>query len=54
MDDADNYFRIGRQGAVVQTINLIVATLVYLPFVKIQDNIFCEEEDAQKGLADEI
>ena len=43
----------GWQGAAVQTVNLIVATFVYLPFVRIQDNIFCEEEDAQKGLDDE-
>lgn len=44
----------GWQGAVVQTINLIVSTLVYLPFVKRQDNIFLEEEEAQKGIDDEI
>ena len=44
----------GWQGAVVQLINLIVATLVYLPFVKIQDRILCEEEEAQKGLEDEF
>ena len=44
----------GWQGAVVQTVNLIVATLIYLPFVKMQDNIFCEEEEAEKGLEDEV
>ena len=44
----------GWQGAVVQLVNLLVATLIYLPFVRIQDNIFCEEEDAQKGLSDEF
>lgn len=43
----------GWQGAVVQTVNLIVATLIYLPFVKMYDRILIEEEDAQKGLADE-
>ncbi len=44
----------GWQGAAVQTVNLIVATLIYLPFVKMYDKILIEEEDAQKGLADEI
>ncbi len=44
----------GWQGAVIQLINLIVATLVYLPFVKMQDNIFCEDEAAQTGLDDEF
>jgi PTS system cellobiose-specific IIC component len=43
----------GWQGAVVQTVNLIVATLIYLPFVKMYDKILIEEEDAQKGLDDE-
>ncbi len=43
----------GWQGAIIQIINLIVATLVYLPFVKLYDKVLLEEEDAQKGLADE-
>ena len=44
----------GWQGAAVQLVNLIVSTLIYLPFVKIQDNIFLEEEESQKGFSDEI
>lgn len=44
----------GWQGAVVQLVNLIVSVLVYLPFVRMQDNIFIEEEEAQKGIADEV
>ncbi len=44
----------GWQGAIIQLINLIVATIVYLPFVKMQDRILCEEEEAQKGLEDEF
>lgn len=34
----------GWQGGVVQIINLLMAVLVYLPFVKAQDNVMCEEE----------
>jgi PTS system cellobiose-specific IIC component len=44
----------GWQGAIIQIVNLIVATLVYLPFIKSYDKILLEEEDAQKGLEDEI
>ena len=44
----------GWQGAVVQLVNLIVSALIYLPFVKMQDNIFLEEEEAQKGFEDEL
>lgn len=44
----------GWKGAAVQLLNLIVSALVYLPFVKIQDKIFLEEEEAQKGIEDEI
>ena len=44
----------GWQGAVIQTITIIESTLVYLPFVKMQDKILCEEEEAQKGLGDEF
>ena len=44
----------GWQGAVVQFLNLLVSTLVYLPFVKMQDKIFLEEEEAQKGFEDEL
>lgn len=43
----------GWKGAFIQLVNLIVATLVYLPFVKMQDRILIEEEEAQKGLADD-
>ena len=43
----------GWRGAVVQTITVIVSTLVYLPFVKMQDRIFCEEENAQRGIVDD-
>ena len=34
----------GWQGAVVQIVNLAMATAIYLPFVKSQDNAFLEEE----------
>lgn len=34
----------GWQGGVVQIINLLMAVIVYLPFVKAQDNVMCEEE----------
>ena len=34
----------GWQGAVVQIIILIMATAVYLPFVKAQDRKLCQEE----------
>ncbi len=44
----------GWQGAAVQFLNLIVSALVYLPFIRMQDNIFLEEEEAQKGIDDEI
>ena len=44
----------GWQGAVVQTLTIIESTLVYLPFVKMQDKLLCEEEAAQKGLDDEF
>lgn len=44
----------GWQGAAVQLVNLIVSALVYLPFVRMQDNIFLEEEEAQKGIEDEL
>ncbi len=44
----------GWQGTVMQTITIIESTLVYLPFVKMYDNILCEEEAAQKGLGDEF
>lgn len=41
----------GWQGAVVQIINLVLATLIYLPFVKSQDKSFLEEE-AQESMED--
>ncbi len=34
----------GWQGAVVQIVNLVMATAIYLPFVKSQDKAFLEEE----------
>ncbi len=34
----------GWQGAVVQIVNLVVATLIYLPFIKSQDKSLLEEE----------
>lgn len=34
----------GWQGAVIQIINLLMATIVYLPFVKLQDNVYLKEE----------
>ena len=37
----------GWQGAVVQIINLVLATVIYLPFVKAQDKSILEEEEAE-------
>lgn len=34
----------GWQGAVVQIINLIMATIIYFPFVKAQDKVYLKEE----------
>lgn len=34
----------GWQGAVIQVINLVLATAIYLPFVKKMDNNMVEEE----------
>ena len=38
----------GWQGAVIQIINIIIATLVYFPFVRLQDKAMLEEEQASK------
>ena len=37
----------GWQGAVIQIINLALATVIYLPFVRLQDSKMLEEERAQ-------
>lgn len=36
----------GWQGAVIQIINLVIATVIYFPFLKAQDRAFLKEEMA--------
>ena len=39
----------GWQGAVVQIVNLAIATAVYFPFLKAQDNAFLKEERGEQS-----
>ncbi len=51
MDNAACHCRIllsGWQGAVVQIVNLVVAAVIYFPFVRAQDNALLKEERAEE------
>ncbi len=39
----------GWQGAVVQIINILMSVIVYLPFVRVQDNAFYKEEQEENN-----
>ena len=43
----------GWQGAVVQIVNLAIATVIYFPFLKAQDNAFLKEERGETAESEE-
>ena len=43
----------GWQGAVIQLINLVIATVIYFPFLKAQDRAFLKEEMADAAAEEE-
>ena len=43
----------GWQGAVVQIINLAIATVIYFPFLRAQDKAFLKEEQEQMEMENE-
>ena len=47
------FLRDGWQGAVVQIVNLAIATAIYFPFLKAQDNAFLREEMGESDDASE-
>lgn len=42
------YFTNGWQGIVAQIVQLILCALIYIPFMKWEDRVACEEEDNQR------
>ncbi len=42
------YFTNGWQGIVAQIVQLILCALIYIPFMKAEDKIACEEEEKQR------